>query len=206
MFVDGVRVEQLGLKVSPNSKITIDDKQLPQSRELNYIALNKPRLTITSRNDENDRDTIYKVIPEKLSHLNPVGRLDYDTSGLLLMTNDGELLYKLTHPKFQVKRVYRVLCYDRISDYDISNLQKGVLISKDQLTHPDSVIRQGKHILITLHEGRYHHIKRMIEAIGNRVDRMKRVEYAGIRIGGIAPGKWRHLSQKEIRILQRLGN
>ena len=202
--MDGVRVKKLGIRVSLESKVSIDGAYLDKLKEYDYIVLNKARLSITSHSDNAGRDTIYKTLPEKLSHLNPVGRLDYDASGVLILTNDGELLYKLTHPKFQINRVYRVSCYNRISGHDVLNLKKGVYISKDQLTRPDNVTMQGQYLFITIHEGRYHHVKRMIEAIGNRVNRIKRIEYAGIRVKGIQSGAWRYLSHKEIRSIKRL--
>ncbi len=203
--VDGELITSLGEKVSLDSVVTVDDEKIKIQEKFQYIAFNKPRLSITSKFDDKERDTIYKFLPDNLFHLNSVGRLDYDTSGLLLLTNDGDLLYKLTHPKFKVKRIYRITCNLKISNYQIETLQKGVRLSGGVLSKADEAYKQGDYLFLTLHEGRYHHVKRMVEAVGNKVHRMKRIEYAGIGIKGMKPGIWRSLGRAEIMTLKRLG-
>ncbi len=201
--VDGVVITELGAKFPQSASIIVEGKELTKAKSLQYIVFNKPRLVITSKKDEKGRDTIYKYLPDNMKHLNPVGRLDYDTSGLLLLTDDGDLLYKLTHPKFNVARTYRITCKDRVGNYQVKKLLEGVSLEGGITTKADQAYKQGDYLFLTLHEGRYHHVKRMVEAVGNKVYRMKRTEYAGIALKGIKPGSFRRLSSKEVAILKR---
>ncbi|HOO96306.1 MAG TPA: pseudouridine synthase [Caldisericia bacterium] len=202
--VDGKVVTELGTKVQPDVKIIVEGVDITKTSEKKYIALHKPRLVLTTKKDEQRRKTIYDILPRNFSTLLPVGRLDYDATGLLLMTNDGDLLYRLTHPKYEVPRAYRVFTRNPFTEKDREKLLSGVDIGKGVIVKADEVTIHEDVVYITIHEGKYHHVKRMIEAVDNKVLRLGRASYGNIRLGKLKPGEYRELKKWEVDKLKKM--
>jgi 23S rRNA pseudouridine2605 synthase len=162
---------------------------------------------VTTVSDEKHRKTVLDLIDIK-QRIFPVGRLDYNTTGVLLLTSDGKLTYLLTHPKFSVNKVYRVLLDKRIRPIDLHHLRKGIKLD-DRDTAPCQaeeirIIDNVSYLEINLHEGRNRQIRRMMEALGYTVKKLHRVEFAGLRVDNLKVGQWRRLSSLEISQLHRL--
>ncbi|WP_429970869.1 pseudouridine synthase [Fructilactobacillus sp. Tb1] len=212
--VNGKVVNTLGVKVDASDRIEVDHTPI-QQEELVYFVLNKPRGVITSSDDEKDRKTVLDIFKHKVEErIYPVGRLDYDTSGVLLMTNDGSLDFKLTHPKHQVDKVY-VAKVDGIPDEkDINQLKKGVKLERNLKSAPaDARVlkkvgeEEGNALVeLTIHEGRNHEVKKMMSAVGHPVEKLKRISFAGITADGLEVGQFRALRKREIRDLFELVN
>lgn len=196
----------LGQSVSYGDFVEFDGKAVsePTSNRV-VIMLNKPRGVLSTCSDPSDRRTtaeFFKDIPYRVYN---VGRLDYDSEGLLLFTNDGDLAYRLTHPKFEVEKTYRVLLEGEVTAEGISRLKNGVVLT-DGITAPARVegvsISSGSTSLyITIHEGRNRQIRRMCEAIGHKTLRLRRVAIGSLRLSGLRAGQWRYLTDTEIKSL-----
>lgn len=205
--VNGKTVIELGTKVNTEKdKLKIDGElvKVTQPRKV-YILLNKPRGYITSTSDEKNRPTVLDLIKIK-ERVYPVGRLDYDSEGLLLLTNDGELANKLMHPKFGVEKTYEVKLNKPIDTKGIERLSKGVFIDGKRTSLAKvKIVRntENKVIQIIIHEGRNRQVRKMLEAVGLFVRRLKRTEYAGLKEKDLEPGRWRYLSSAEMAKLNK---
>jgi 23S rRNA pseudouridine2605 synthase len=204
--VNGKVATELGTKVQvKEDEVTVDGRKVhPQA--LTYVLLNKPRDTITTTDDERDRRTVMDLLDaeKRASGVVPVGRLDRDTSGVLLLTNDGELAHRLMHPRYEVEKLYRVETDQAVTPQHIEKLASGVDLEDgparaDQVGFIDSPTRIG----ISLHEGRNRLIRRMFEALGYRVVKLDRVAYAGLTAEGLGRGRWRELKPHEVNRLRR---
>lgn len=204
--VNGKKVDEPGTKVNKNDKVEVDGQKLSLEPFV-YILLNKKSGTITTTDDEKDRDTVMGTIEDATGYrVYPVGRLDRKTMGLLILTNDGDLAHRLMHPSYQVKKTYLVVPNRPLTDEEIIKLQKGVEL-EDGFIKPDVVKRvQGdpSKIIITVFEGRNHLIRRLIEHIGAVVDKLKRIQYGGLVEKDLRVGRWRYLEQHEINDLRKL--
>jgi 23S rRNA pseudouridine2605 synthase len=202
--VDG-EVAELGSKVDPTrSDIRVDGERINADPGLVYVMLNKPRGVVTTADDPEGRPTVLDLVnlPQRLF---PVGRLDMDTEGLLLLTNDGELAHALTHPSFEVPRVYVALVPAPVSKRKLAQLREGVEL-EDGLARPVSarvLEEEGNHALleIVMAEGRKREVRRMLKELEIRLHRLARVAYGGVELGELRQGKWRFLTQQEIGIL-----
>ena len=204
--VNGETVRELGRKVSPEDFIEVDGKPIREEKKV-YILLNKPVGYISTVDDPRGRRTVLDLVADVKERVYPVGRLDYDTSGLLILTNDGELTYKLTHPSFEVKKTYLVEVEGKPGK-ELARLEKGVMLS-DGMTAPAAVaeVKTGKNstsFLLTIHEGRNRQVRRMCEAIGYPVKSLKRIKFAFLELGDLPEGRYRYLTEKEIKMLQSL--
>ncbi len=175
------------------------------SRKLEYVMLHKPKGIITSCEDEKNRSSVLSVLPKFLRHLKPVGRLDYDSEGLLLMTNDGPLIYALTHPSKEVFKTYEVLVEGAINDSILANLAKGVKLS-DGLTQPAKVrlleqVGQLSQLRISIREGKNRQIRRMCSHFGLKVIKLIRVTIGELQLDKLKLGAWRYLSPEEVQQL-----
>lgn len=205
--VNGQQVDRLGTKADPEQdEICVDGKLLPtaQARPI-YLLLYKPAGYITSANDERGRRTVLDLVDTR-ERVYPVGRLDYLTSGLLLLTNDGALTNGLLHPKGEVPKEYECAVFGRVTRSQLDKLERGVRL-RDGKTAPARAFVSGKSgnktvINITIHEGRNRQVRRMMEAVGLRVAWLKRKSFAGLTLRGLTPGKWRHLTAEEIKMLK----
>ena len=205
--INGQIVTAQGTKVTGEETIKVDGREIRQEQKKVYILLNKPVGYISTAKDEFSRKTVLDLVDTVKERVYPVGRLDYDTSGLLLLTNDGELANKLTHPKHEIPKVYRAMIQGEISEEDVNSLQSGITI-EEYKTAPAKVhvIDPGKKesiIEITIHEGKNRQIRKMFEVLGYIVLRLKRVAIGPLVIEGIDEGNWRYLRKKEIDSLRK---
>ena len=203
-------ISELGFKISEKDKVYVDDVLIKKSDKL-YFLLYKPEKIICSVKDDKGRKTVIDLIDTK-EKIFPVGRLDYDTSGLLLLTNDGELSNKLTHPSHYVEKTYSVKVDGILSIDDTRKLEKGIIIDgvKTKKARAKIVKTDKKnnktYIDLTITEGRNHQVKKMIEALNHKVLKLKRVSYAFLNLKGLSIGEYRTLSIKEIRQLYNVAN
>jgi len=185
--------------------IRVDGKAVV-SQAFTYILLNKPKGCVTTKEDPFAKRTVLDLLPAELRHLHPVGRLDKDTEGLLLLTNDGEMTNKLTHPRYHVEKVYTVRIEGQLKPEEKTRLEKGVIIdgSKTLPAKVSEVNPQGRHteFLMTIREGRKRQIRLMLEKVGHQVVALKRLQQGPLRLGDLHPGQYRELTQEEIRKLK----
>src|SRR5579884_1344104 len=198
--VNGEVVTELGTKVPPDVRIRVDG-QLLRPQKLRYIILNKPRSYITTMHDERNRRTVMDLVqvPERVY---PVGRLDRQTEGLLLLTNDGEVANRVMHPRYGLAKEYNVLTPTQPSDERMRRVRAGVTVEGRTIVPSEfRVLRQtaeGVLLKIVIHEGLYHVVRRIMEAVGIRVERLRRVRIGPLSIAGLAPGEWRELTNGEV--------
>ncbi len=208
--VDGKVVTELGTKVSEKNKIEVDHVILENSENV-YFLLNKPRGVITSTHDEKNRKTVIDLIPIK-KRIYPIGRLDYDTTGALLLTNDGTLANLLMHPKSEIDKVYLAKVKGIMKADAVYQLKEGVILdgvkvlaSKVKIKKVDAKTNHS-FVEITIHEGKNHQVKRMLESVGFPVEKLTRIKIAFLNIHQLASGEYRKLSHKEVSKLYLLAN
>lgn len=200
----------LGASVEETDEVRLDGKRLRPQPERVVLMLYKPRGVVSTSSDEAGRKTVQEFVKELPYRLYNVGRLDLNSEGLLLLTNDGELANRLMHPRYGVNKTYRVICDGTLSASEIATLTNGVQL-EDGITAPAKVtnIRRsttgGTAFSITIHEGRNRQIRRMLEAIGHRTLRLKREAYGNLKLGDLKPGEWRYLTPEEIAGLYESG-
>lgn len=193
-------VTELGTRIDPNlDRIEVDGRPVSMRSRFIYIALNKPKGYVTSCSQSGELLVVNLIdLPQRLY---PIGRLDKDSTGLLLMTNDGRLHHRLSHPSFDHEKEYEVTVAPPIQDSTLRQLAEGVPL-KEARTRPARVHRlSGRRFRIVLQEGRNRQIRRMVRQVGHQVTRLKRIRVANIRLGSLPPGAWRHLTANEKRIL-----
>lgn len=204
--INGKTVTELGTRVAEGDEVVVNGTTISPTKHV-HILLNKPRNTITTTSDERDRKTVLDLvrIPERDQlGLFPVGRLDRDTTGVLVITNDGELANRLMHPRYEIEKIY-VLRADRpVSPEDLDRLRNGVeldgeTVRADQVAYQDPTDQRV--VGISLHEGRNRQIRRMMQSVGYRVERLERVRYAGLSTSGLRRGRWRRLEPHEVQTL-----
>ena len=204
--VDGKVVQSPGQSVDESrAVVTVDGRKVSAAIKLVYILLNKPKGYVTTVSDELGRKTVLELIPNG-ARVFPVGRLDKDTTGALLLTNDGDLTYKLTHPKYNVEKVYQVLLSQPITEKYVKKLQNGIML-EDGVTRPCFVKIIGKDkrtVELTLMEGRKREIRRMLQALGYDVLKLKRTKFATLSLIKLSPGKWRYLTEEEIEKIRSI--
>jgi 23S rRNA pseudouridine2605 synthase len=200
-------VAMLGQKADPAlDRITLDGKSLHTPESLMYIALYKPRNVLSASEDRDERQTVRDLIP-LAGHLYPVGRLDVDSEGLILMTNDGDLTNKLTHPRFGHEKEYRVLLARRPDENRLATWRRGVLLEDGYKTQPadvrfESTSGKGAWIRVIMGEGRKRQIREIGRLLGLPVVRIVRVRIGSLRLGTLKPRQWRHLTEDEIKLLK----
>ena len=212
--VNGRTVTELGTKADPAADdIRVDGRRVKTAARHRYIVLNKPRGYITTRSDPHRRPTVVELLEEAgvRGYIYPVGRLDYDSEGLLLLTSDGDLAARLTHPRHEVEREYELQVAGVPDAHDLQRLERGLVI-EGRRTAPAQVTlrkviekRGGAQALLSLviHEGRNRQVRRMCDAIGHPVDRLRRVRIGPIRDPRLKPGEFRDLTRKEVDALKR---
>ncbi len=207
--VNNVLITEPGHKVSSKDEIRVNGKKIFLAKNLVYILLNKPKDYITTTNDPQERKTVLDIIrnatPERVY---PVGRLDRNTSGVLLLTNDGELAQKLTHPRNEIKKVYAVTLNKILEKKDFDQILKGVkledgIANVDALAYAD--IKDKSILGVEIHSGRNRIVRRIFEALGYAVRNLDRVIFAGLTKKNVERGKWRFLTEKEVRDLKYFG-
>lgn len=206
--VNGKIVKELGTKINPTKDvIEYNGKTIKKQAEKVYILLNKPIGYVTTVRDQFNRDSVLDLVKIK-ERLVPVGRLDMYTSGALILTNDGDFVYKVTHPKHEIEKTYTVTIKGIVNKEKVTQLQKGVKI-EDYTTKPAKVKilktdeeKNQSRLEITIHEGKNRQVRKMCEAIGHKVLALHRSKIAGIGVKDIPLGNWRYLSEKEVNMVK----
>lgn len=203
--VNGKVAQELGSKVDPaKDQVMLDGKLVRPKRKL-YVALHKPVGCVCSRQDERGRHTIYELLPPDWSNVQSVGRLDYDTEGLLLLTNDGELSLRLTHPRYGVKKLYEVTVEGRVNEDQLAALTRGIRdegeLLRAQRVRITSATKSRSVIELELTEGKNREVRRMCAAMGLTVERLVRTQVGKIKLGELRLGRWRTLTDTEIKTL-----
>ncbi|MBZ2173780.1 rRNA pseudouridine synthase [Schnuerera sp. xch1] len=207
--VNGFIVKKLGTKVDPEKDlIEVDNKRIELASKKLYIMLNKPEGYVTTLKDEHNKKVVLDLIDNIKERIFPIGRLDKDTTGLLIMTNDGDLTYKLTHPSHEVWKKYLALVDGIPNHKEIQKLKKGVKID-GRLTSKAKVkmikIYNDSSVLeISIHEGRNRQVRKMCKCIGHPIRKLKRISIGELKLNDLEIGEWRHLTEKEIKYLKTL--
>jgi 23S rRNA pseudouridine2605 synthase len=208
--VNGETVRQLGTKADPErDEIRVDGRRIGQAAAPLYLLLNKPRGYVTTRSDPEGRPTVLTLMPDIRAYVYPVGRLDYDSEGLLILTNDGDLAARLTHPSHEVPREYHARVLGVPDEHDLTRLRRGIVLD-GRRTAPASVRLlkvlasrpQQALLAITLHEGRTRQVRRMCEAVGHPVTDLKRVRFGPIADDKLKLGAYRRLTEREVAALR----
>lgn len=206
--VNGEVIDTLGTQVEEGDEVCFEGKPVQMKEDYVYYILNKPVGYVTTVQDERGRETVLDIMKDVETRIFPVGRLDYNTSGLLILTNDGELTYGLTHPKHHVNKTYEVKVRGKISEKSVRQLQSGVIID-GRKTYPAEVeiIKQtdkNSWIRLTIHEGRNRQVRKMCEVVGHQVVSLCRTSIGDIQMKGLAIGSYRPLKSEEISYLRRI--
>jgi 23S rRNA pseudouridine2605 synthase len=197
--VNGVTVKELGTKVDPDKdKVTVNGKKILAPTNFLYLAMNKPKRYMTTRDDPRKRRTVYDLLPKELRNVVwPIGRLDFNTEGLLLFTNDGELTHKLTHPSFEHEKEYEVQLDKELSSGRVEKIQTGMIIDGKK-TAPAKLRIQGTTVYLTIHEGMNRQVRKMFGELGYSVRNLKRIRIGKLKLGDLASGKHKNFDQKDI--------
>jgi len=206
--INGRTVTELGTKADPDiDEIKVDGRRIHVQKRKRYLLLNKPRGYITTRSDPQGRPTVMELIRGVKEYVYPVGRLDCDSEGLLLLTNDGELATRLTHPRHEVEKVYEARIRGVPDRHSIERLERGVTIEGRRTAPARGRIideRESQAVVeIAIHEGRHRQVRQMFDAIGHPVIRLRRVRIGPIEDPDLPPGHWRELTPQEIARLRR---
>lgn len=204
--VNGKTVRELGTQVGRHDKIEVDDVPIYQE-EYGYYLFYKPKGVISAVSDDKGRKVVTDYFTHVKERIYPVGRLDYDTSGLLILTNDGDFSQKLTHPSHEVDKIYVAKVKGLAKKYDLASLTRGIKIDGYKTAPADVQIisvdlkTETSIIQLTIHEGRNHQVKKMLQSVGYLVQKLKREKYGDLTLQGLRPGEYRSLNKKEISSL-----
>ena len=205
--INGITVREMGLKVEEGDEVRVRGDIVTPQAEKRYVLYYKPIGEVTTSSDPEGRPTVLDRFRDFPVRLYPVGRLDFDSEGLLLLTNDGDLTARLTHPSGEVNKSYIARVSLQLTDEELNRLRFGILIDGRKTAKAGAKILKQESlftdVLITIHEGRNRQIRRMVEALGHQVIRLKRVKYGPVELGALARGEWRELSAQEVSDLRR---
>lgn len=207
--VNGKKVTELGFSVKEKDKVFIDNKLVRPSR-LEYYRFYKPTGFITTADDEKDRKIIYDLLPPEMHKLKPVGRLDKDSSGLIILTNDGELINELTHPSVKVPKVYIVSVDGKVHLHHLEKMAQGIEIEPGKIAFADSMIKESTSkrtvLQMILYQGLNRQIRKMLDSLGFEVTSLKRIQHATIDIEGLKKGQYKPLKPQQIKELRNFLN
>lgn len=203
--VNGRTVQELGVKVEPGrDQVAVDGQAIRAKRKI-YLALHKPRGLVCSRNDELGRPTIYELLPKEWGHLHSVGRLDYNSEGLIFLTNDGAFSLHLTHPRYGIHKKYLATVEGRVDSQMLRQFTQGLWHQGESLKAEKARLVSGgaaqSVVELELAEGKYREVRRLFESQGRTVKRLQRTQIGRIKLGELRPGKWRTLTEPEIKSL-----
>jgi 23S rRNA pseudouridine2605 synthase len=203
--VNGEKITQLGTRVDPvHDRVAVDGQPVRVKRKL-YVALNKPAGLVCSRKDEFERSTIYDLLPKEWGHLHSVGRLDYQSEGLIFLTNDGEFSLRLTHPRYGVHKKYVATVEGRLTAEILTHFTRGLVYQGERLKAERARLisaSQAQSVVeLELAQGKYREVRRLFESQRVTVKRLQRVQIGKIKLGELPPGKWRTLTEPEIKSL-----
>ncbi len=205
--VNGERVTVLGTKLDTEREfVTVNGRLVRPVKKFTYIMLHKPRGYVTTAKDQFDRPTVLDLVSEVKERIVPVGRLDYDTSGLLLLTNDGDVTYALTHPKHSVEKVYVVRLKETVTPQQIKAFNEGIEIDGYKTAPAKLEQLNAEKLLakVTLWEGRNRQVRKMLAAVGHNVLSLKRISVGKLTLGDLKAGEYRHLTNKEVDYIKKL--
>ncbi len=209
VVVNDHTVEKVGTVIDESTDVVkVDGVEVKPVDELVYVVLNKPPMVMTTLSDPFKRKTVVNFLKKLHQRVYPVGRLDYDTEGVLLLTNDGELAYRLAHPSFEIAKVYEAMVEGSFTRIAADMIQKGIRLEDGSLGRARvdilGYVKNTTRLRLTLHEGRKREVKQLCKAVGHKVIRLRRVEFAGITARGLKTGEWRLLSATEISRLNAI--
>ena len=208
--VNGQIITEMGTQVEETDVVLVDGVRIMPEEEKKYILYHKPAGEVTTVSDDKGRETVMDRFKDFEVRLYPVGRLDYDSEGLLLLTNDGELAQRLTHPSCEVDKVYLARVTGNPSNEAIDKLRRGVFMEGDERrTYPASVrvVRDESlysDIVVSIHEGRNRQVRRMFDAVGHKVLLLRRIRFGSLELGDLKRGEWRELTAQEVEELKKL--
>ncbi len=207
--VNGELITELGYKIDPfKDTITVDGKRLKHREKKIYIIMNKPKGYVTTVSDEYNRKTVLDLVKDVKERVYPVGRLDYDTSGLLILTNDGELAYRMIHPKYEVVKTYIATVEGKPSEEELERFRHGLEIDGYITSEAEieilNTINDKSVVKIQIHEGKNRQIRKMCEKIGHPVTSLKRISIGELELGTLRKGCWRFLNDNEIEYLKKI--
>jgi len=204
--INGAVMKEPGYDVQADDKVEVNGKLLSGPKKMEYVLINKPLGMVTTVDDDKDRLTVMECVKDIDARLFPVGRLDYNTSGALIMTNDGDLAYRITHPKHEVYKTYRARVAGILSNEKVAKLRKGVDIGGFVTSRAKvNVIKGNAHstiVEISIHEGKNRQVRKMFAAVGNPVQELERIAIGEIRLGHLKPGHYRKLTREEVEYLR----
>ena len=204
--IDGAVVRELATTVPEDARVEVSGSAVALPAVHTYVALNKPVGVMTTMNDPERRRTVADLLPCAFGRVVPVGRLDYDTSGLLFCTDDGDLAHCLTHPRFGVDKTYRAIVRGRLTAADVRHLQEGVRTPEFRAAQAKLRVvatRQDSSVIdLTIHEGRNRQVRKMLETLGHPVAALERIRFGPLRLGPLAPGHSRSLTDREVASLR----
>lgn len=207
--VNGKVIDNLAFDIAENDKVMIDDKLVSVPRSFTYLMMHKPKGYLTTVSDDRERKTVMELLPEEFKHLMPVGRLDYNSEGLLLFTNDGEMAQKLMRPKNEIVKTYLVKVEGEVSSFDVSEIEKGVTLIdgtkfKECKVNIKEIKERKTKLEIQITEGKNREIRKIFDKFGYNVIFLKRISIGEIKLGGLTRGTCRLLRPAEIRYLKSL--
>ncbi|MBQ4650229.1 MAG: rRNA pseudouridine synthase [Firmicutes bacterium] len=204
--INGAVMKEPGYDVQDGDKVEVNGKLLSGLKKMEYVLINKPLGMVTTVDDDKDRLTVMECVKDIDARLFPVGRLDYNTSGALIMTNDGDLAYRITHPKHEVYKTYRARVAGVLSNEKVAKLRKGVDIGGFVTSRAKvNVIKGNAHstiVEISIHEGKNRQVRKMFAAVGNPVQELERIAIGEIRLGHLKEGHYRKLTREEVEYLR----
>ena len=205
VFVNGKKVTELGFLVQEKDKVVVNQKLIkPVKHE--YYRFYKPAGYITTADDEKGRKTIYDILPENLNHLKPVGRLDKDSTGLLILTNDGDLINQLTHPSIKIPKVYLVSVDSVVHQHELEQMAAGIEIEAGKKAYADITVLEADknhtYMQITLYQGMNRQIRKMFEYFGHEVKTLKRIQHGVITLDGLKRGEVKAIKPKQVKELK----
>ena len=204
--VNGKLISEVGFKISPKDEVKVNGEVL-RAKKFDYIVFNKPAGYITTCDDEKNRKTIYEFFPEHLKHLKPVGRLDKDSSGLLLMTNDGELINQMTHPSIKIPKKYRVVVKGKMKLTDLEQMAKGIEIEPNKMAYADVELLEFENnknsvLEVTLYQGLNRQIRKMTDYLGFPVISLKRISHGALNLSTLKRGQYKFLKPNQVKELK----
>lgn len=205
--VDGVRITEMGVQVEENQVICVDGREVKPEAEKHYILYHKPAGEVTTVSDPEGRKTVLDHFRDYPVRLYPVGRLDYDSEGLLLLTNDGDLTERMLHPSMEVEKVYLARVSYQVTEQEARRLAAGVMVDGRKTARAKTKILSVQNLftdmLITIHEGRNRQVRKMVEQIGHEVVMLRRIRFGPIKLGELPRGQWRNLTPEELEALKK---
>lgn len=206
--VDGETVTAMGTQVEEGQRVCVDGKEIVPESQKYYVMYHKPAGEVTTAKDPEGRATVLDAFADFPARLYPVGRLDYDSEGLLLLTNDGDLTQRMLHPSLEVEKVYLARVSNQVTEEEARRLESGVMVDGRRTARAKVKLLGVKamytDMLITIHEGRNRQVRKMVEQVGHQVVMLRRIRFGPLKLGDLPRGQWRELTAEELLALSRL--